>query len=189
MRIYLITHAHTRQMAGVAADAWRLSKRGTEQAEELAGAPFWSDVDRIVVSSEPKTWLTVADVAAVRKLSVWVDSRFDELRRSGWIENYAAQVAAVFAEPTCSVAGWESVESVRQRAWAGLADLQRRFAGEALALVGHGLCFSIVRATIVGDIHVDVAHWQRLNFASYATIEVDPPALISDFVLSGEDVR
>lgn len=61
MRIVLITHAHTEQMRDVAADAWRLSARGLQQAAALANARFWADVDRVVVSPEPKTWLTILE--------------------------------------------------------------------------------------------------------------------------------
>jgi broad specificity phosphatase PhoE len=189
MRIYLITHAHTEQLPGVAADAWRLSARGSEQASTLASAPFWDEVERVVVSSEPKTLLTVAEVVRQRNLPVWIDSRFDELRRSGWTENYATQVAAVFAEPSRSIAGWEAVGSVRQRALSGLADLQVRFAGETLALVGHGLCLSILRAEVLGLTNVDFAAWQRLAFASYASIILNPPTLVEDFPISANAER
>lgn len=189
MRIYLITHAHTEQLPSVAADAWRLSARGIEQAALLAKASIWEEIDRVVVSSEPKTLLTVAEIVAQRYLPVWIDSRFDELRRSGWTENYAAQVAAAFAEPSRSIAGWEAVVAVRQRAVSGLADLEQRFGGETLALVGHGLCLSIIRAEILGNPRVDFAAWQRLAFASYASIVLNPPTLLEDFPISANAMR
>lgn len=181
MRIYLITHAHTEQNRDVAADTWRLSASGIEQAARLAEAPFWDEIDRVVISAEPKTWLTIADVVALRILPVWIDSRFDELRRSGWTEEYATHVASVFAHPTTEVKEWEAADSVRKRVNAGLADLQRRFGGETLALVGHGLCLSILRAELLGVAHVDFSSWQRLAFGSYALISLAPPAVIEDF--------
>lgn len=181
MRIYLITHAHTEQNRDVAPDAWRLSASGIAQAARLAEAPFWNDIDRVVISAEPKTWLTVAKAVAQRKLPVWIDSRFDELRRSGWTKDYAAHVANVFAYPTTEVMGWEAANSVKKRVSDGLADLQRRFAGEMLALVGHGLCLSLWRAELLGLAHVDFSSWQRLAFGSYALISLEPPAVIEDF--------
>jgi broad specificity phosphatase PhoE len=187
--MYWITHAHTEQIAGVAADAWRLSARGIEQAGALTSAPLWEQLDRVVVSSEPKTWLTVAKAVEEWRLPVWVDCRFDELRRGGWCEDYAAQVAAAFADPLQSIPGWETVESVRERAWRGLADLQQRFAGETLALVGHGICISVLRAMILGHDHVDLNAWQRLSFGSCATISLDPPAVLDDFPLNVDAVR
>jgi broad specificity phosphatase PhoE len=190
MRIYLITHAHTEQLPDVPSDAWRLSARGQEQAAELARAPFWDEVDRIVVSSEPKSLLTIADIATNRNLPVWIDSRFDELRRGGWSEDYARQVAALFAEPESSIGGWESAAGVRERAWQGFVELQHRFGDERVALVGHGLCLSIVRAAVVGKTHVDFSDWQRLRFADYATVELgNPSRLLADFSLDATTVR
>jgi len=184
MKLVLITHAHTDQVSGVAADGWTLSAHGIEQAKVLAAAPFWSQVDRIVLSSEHKTWLTVQGVAMARHLPIWIDCRFDELRRGGWAENYASTVAQVFAEPSLSVNGWQCVVDVHSRMSSGLEELHRRFAGETLALVGHGLCLSILRAAILGQPKVDFAAWQRLAFASWACAEGDPLALLIDFTLS-----
>jgi broad specificity phosphatase PhoE len=189
MRIYLITHAHTEQVPGVAADEWRLSDRGVEQAAALASAPFWAQVDRVIVSAEPKTLLTVAEVVEQRNIPVWVDTRFDELRRTGWIEEYAAQVAQVFAHPAHSVSGWEPADSVQARVQSGLADLKQRFAGETLALVGHGLCLSLLRARLVGLPTADLSHWRRLAFGSYACISLDPPAMLEDFAPSADVAR
>lgn len=184
MRLYLITHAHTHQVKDVAVDTWNLSARGQEQSRRLAEANFWAEVDRIVVTSEAKTWLTIAQIAEARNLPVWVDARFDELRREGWIENYAQQVSLVFAEAERSLTGWESVASVRRRVCLGLADLQQRFHGETLALVGHGLCLSVLRAYILGVSEISFVAWQRLQFGSYASIELDPPAVLHDFPIS-----
>jgi broad specificity phosphatase PhoE len=88
-----------------------------------------------------------------------------------------------------SINGWETVESLRERAWRGLADLQRRFAGENLALVGHGICLSVLRAAILGHERVDLNAWQRLSFGSYATISLSPPAVVDDFPLNVDAVR
>jgi broad specificity phosphatase PhoE len=184
MRLFLITHAHTEQLQDVAVDVWTLSARGIEQATILAEASFWPEVDRVVLSSEPKTWLTVQTVAEKRKLPVWIDCRFDELRRGGWVEDYASQVAAAFAEPAISVGGWESVEDVQRRIRVGIIDLHRRFEGETLVLVGHGLCLSILRAMILRQAKVDFAAWQHLSFASWACAGGDPLQLLTDFTLS-----
>lgn len=189
MRIYLITHAHTEQAPDVAIDHWMLSMKGIDQTRELAKQSFWGDVDRVVISSEAKTYLTIAEVARARSLPIWVDSRFDELRRSGWIEDYSRQVCAVFAEPSRSVGNWESVDHVRQRAVSGLAALQARCSGQTLALVGHGLCLSILRAEALGLGQVDFSAWQRLSFGSFASITLNPLALLSDFSYSESSVR
>ena len=189
MKIYLITHAHTEQVQGVAVDAWQLSPRGRDEALHLAQAALWDDVAQIVVSAEPKSWLTVAELARERALPVWVDSRLDELRRGGWIEDYARQVQAIFAEPRRAVGEWEAVDSVRQRAVAALDDLARRFAGETIAVVGHGLCLSIVRGYILGDEQINFHAWRRLAFGSYATVTWAPAQVLEDFPVAAIGTR
>lgn len=68
--LYLIRHAHTQIQPDQDSTQWTLSAVGQQQAEELATLPLWQTVDRIIVSSEPKTMLTVALVQAQRNLPV-----------------------------------------------------------------------------------------------------------------------
>ncbi len=186
MKIYLVTHAHTTQERDAVVDVWRLSARGLLEARTLAEAPFWSEVARVIVSSEPKAWLTVAQVVTARYLPVWIDARFDELRRGGWVDDYAARVAAALAAPEHSMGGWEAVGNVRQRAGQALEDVAGRFPGENLALVGHGLCLSILRAALLGQRQVDFAAWQSLPFASVACLDWESRTLLQDFPHNNE---
>lgn len=189
MKVHLITHAHTQIDPNAASDTWQLSCRGLEQAERLSKERFWDEVTQIVVSSEAKTWLTVAQVAADRSLPVWVDSRFDELRRSGWTENYTDAVATAFANPSSPIAGWESVQSLQGRVGAGLVALQNRFGGEMIALVGHGIAMSVLRAMMLGQERVDVAAWSRLAFGSYAIVDLASKRVIADFQFEERSTR
>ena len=81
-RLYLITHAHTQIDPAVDAAHWQLSPTGQAQADALAALPFWADIDRILVSSEVKTHLTIAPVLAQRAIPVTADRRFDEVKRT-----------------------------------------------------------------------------------------------------------
>jgi broad specificity phosphatase PhoE len=184
MRLYLITHAHTEAIPGAAADGWRLSRAGARQAAELARAPFWSEVQRIVVSSEPKTRLTVSDVLRERHLPVWVDVRFDELRRNGWVADYVAAVTAALEWPDVSHLGWEPASDALRRGLDGLAALQRRIPDEAVALVGHGLHLSLLRAHWLGQASVDPDEWARLPFAAVALVALPESRLLADFTFA-----
>src|SRR5690606_27242250 len=123
-----ITHAHTEQQRDVDATTWTLSNAGELQAMVLAREAFWAQVDRVVLSNEPKTRLTVEPVLRERSLPVTVDPRFDELKRStAWTDNYVERVAKVFANPKQSIAGWEPAADALIRFLAGIADLQTDF--------------------------------------------------------------
>lgn len=194
-RLYLITHAHTLQDPTLDARAWRLSAAGRMQVEHLAELPFWAEVGYVVVSSEPKTLLTVEAVIERFGLPVAVDARFDELRRPGWITEraYRERVCAVFAEPEQAAGDWEPAQAALQRVLAGLAALPVTAPvapGRSVAVVSHGLVLSLLRAHLRGQTSVDFADWQRLGFAAVATIDRDGNRFEQDFsAVTGAPLR
>ncbi|MBX3054794.1 MAG: histidine phosphatase family protein [Caldilineaceae bacterium] len=180
--LYLITHAHTQQKRDTDATRWDLSPAGYEQAAGLARLPFWEGVDRIVLSSEAKTRLTVGPVLAARRLPMTVDPRYDELHRTHeWTYDYGARVAEVFANPARSVAGWEPANDARTRFLEGIHALADAFPHETIALVGHGLTLSLFRAHLLGQAQVNFADWQRLSFCALAEVEWPGLKLVQDF--------
>lgn len=181
MRLYLITHAHTQQARHTDATHWQLSAQGAEQAQILARQPFWAEVTQLVLSSEPKTRLTVQPVLTARTLPVWVDARFDELRRPGWVADYATQVQQAFAQPDQPAGAWEAANVARQRFLAGLATVTENFADATVALVGHGLTLSLYRAHLLGQTQVAFADWQQLSFAAVARVDPIAGTIEQDF--------
>ena len=181
-KLYLIAHACTRQVPGVDAARWQLDEVGRRQAAALARQPFWAEVDRLLLSSEPKTRLTVAPLLQERALPVEEDARFDELRRTPeWTYDYTARVAELFRRPQESVAGWEPAAEALTRFRAGLAAWSGRRPQERLALVGHGLTFSLYRAHLLGLPTVALRDWQALSFAAVACVEAD--RIVEDFAV------
>lgn len=180
-RLYLITHAHTQIDPAVDAAHWQLSPTGQAQADALAALPFWADIDRILVSSEVKTHLTIAPVLAQRAIPVTADRRFDEVQRPGWIEEYGAQVQAFFAAPDQAVGGWEMAAHALRRFLAGLHAHPPPTADTQLALVSHGLVLSLYRAHLLGLPTADFAAWRRLGFAAVAQVDLRGPTLAADF--------
>jgi broad specificity phosphatase PhoE len=189
--LYLITHAHTRQQRTVDAAEWVLSETGTQQALILAQQPFWNQVDRIVVSSEPKTSLTVEPVLHQRQLPLVVNALFDELQRTAeWIYDYGARVAEVFAHPHRSIGGWEPAANALSRVLTGIATLRTYSPHETIALVGHGLTLSLYRSHLLGQNQVNWEDWRRLSFAAVAIVDLDTGKLLEDFcAVAGESPR
>ena len=171
-KLYLIAHACTRQIPHADAATWQLNDVGRRQAAALARQPFWEGVDRLLLSSEPKTRLTAAPLLQKRALPVEEDERFDELQRTPeWTYDYSARVAELFRRPQESVAGWERAADALTRFLAGIADWICRHPQETLALVGHGLTFSLYRAHLLGLPNVRLRDWQALSFAAVACVE------------------
>ncbi len=180
-RLHLITHAHTAARPDQDATQWHLSAQGQAQAEALAWQPFWSRVDYVVVSAEPKALLTLQPTLARHNLPVVRDARFNELRRGGWAEDYAARVAATFAHPNQAVAGWESAADALARFQSGIAHLIATTPDAGMALVGHGLTMSLYRAYLLGQSHVVMDDWHNLHFAAVAQVDPLTNTLIADF--------
>lgn len=181
MKLYLITHAHTQVDPTQDAVQWQLSASGAQQAQTLAEQPWWAAVDRIVISSEPKTRLTVAPVLAQRALPVLIDARFDELKRPGWTDEYAEQVRQAFANPDQPSGAWEAAAHAQARFLAAIADLCLAYPTATLALVGHGLTFSLYRAYLRGEARVNLADWRTLSFAAVALVAPSARQLVQDF--------
>lgn len=179
-RLYLIPHAHTQIAPAVEAAHWQLSLTGQAQAAALADMTFWGNVERILVSSQSKTHLTVAPLLTRRPIPITVDNRFDEVQRPDWVENYPARVQAFFAAPHRAVGGWEPAAHALQRFLDGLHAHLRPGAPTA-ALVGHGLVLSLYRAYLLGLPTADFAAWRQLGFAAVAEVELDGPTWIADF--------
>lgn len=182
MRLYLIRHAQAQMQPEYDVKTWLLSTTGQRQAEQLATLPMWNAITQIVVSSEAKTRLTVAPVIAQRQLPVQIEPRFSELHRpGGWVDDYAMQVQRAFAHPTQSAGEWESAAVALARFQAGIADLCQRFPDATVAVVGHGLIFSLYRAYLLGYDRVRFADWQQLAFAAVALVDPITSQLLADF--------
>ncbi|HQY90637.1 histidine phosphatase family protein [Caldilinea sp.] len=179
--LYLITHAHTQVEPALDAVHWRLSSAGQAQAEALAALPFWPDIDRIVVSREAKTRLTIAPVLAKQNIQLVEDGHFDEAVRPGWVEEYSAHVQDFFAASDRSVGGWEPATHALQRFLAGIALYVTPHDAEQLALVSHGLVLSLYRAHLLGQWPADFDAWRQLGFAAVACVDLRTLALIEDF--------
>jgi broad specificity phosphatase PhoE len=189
VRVYLVTHVATAQDPSLPAERWALSPLGEEQARRLADAPFWTEVTQVVVSAERKSYLSIAQVVSARKLPVWVDSRLDELRRGGWVGDYRQQVATALAQPANAVGDWEPAARAQERALAALAAIHRRFVPGPVAVVGHGLSLSLVRAHFLGHTTVRFDEWSRLGFGAVACLDLEQQRWLEDFPLASSLVR
>ena len=181
MHLYLITHAATQMSKTTAVASWALSPAGEEQARKLAACTFWNDVGCIVLSSEPKTQLTVEPLLAMRPIPTIVDARLDELYRPGWVDDYAVRVRQAFAAPTVPAGEWESAAAALTRVQEAIAALVASYRDQTLALVGHGLTLSLYRADLLGQSHVNYNDWSQLSFAAVALVDPLAKVLIHDF--------
>jgi broad specificity phosphatase PhoE len=166
--LYLVRHAATEPQPGVEPTLWNLSEAGFVAAAALAGRRFWPEVQRVVTSTERKAIATAAPAAEMWRLPLESQAAFNEVRRGGWSEEYEADVAAFFARPDDPPQGWESAASAQQRTVEGLEAVARTFPGQNLALVGHGLLWSLLRAHLLGQAQVNARAWRAIRMPDVA---------------------
>jgi broad specificity phosphatase PhoE len=170
---YLVRHARTQPTADEAA-LWPLSDEGRRQAELLAELPHWRDVALIISSPEEKALATARPAAARHGLPLRADERLRELRRPAvWVgqERYEQIVDEVFASPERSVEGWEPAADVLRRALAMLNEVLAAQREGNVALVGHGLSFSLLLAHLQGLPRPRIDAWRAIPFAAIAAID------------------
>lgn len=180
-RLILITHAHTRVEQQLDATCWRLSPTGEAQARQLAEAPFWGSVAYVLVSNEHKTRLSVEPAVQRWRLPVIADGRFDELHRGAWVNDYADRVRQVLEAPQASMGGWEPAATALERMLEGFTAHIDRSAGHDVALVGHGLTLTLLRAFLLGQDRAHFSDWQQLPFAAVAIYDLAANQMVQDF--------
>lgn len=168
MLLYLIRHAATERVAEQPAEQWNLSEAGFLAAGALAGRRFWPEIGRLVTSTERKAIATAAPAAELWRLPSEANPLFDEVRRGDYVEDYEAQVRAFFAQPERSVNGWERAANALARAVTGLATLRAESPDANLALVGHGLLWTLLRAQLLGQPQPDPAEWRAIRMPDVA---------------------
>lgn len=175
--VYLIRHAHVEPMNDRHASLWSLSARGEEQAQAVAALPFWSQITAIYSSPEAKAQGTVAPTGK----PITILEELGELDRPvGLIADYQAAVAACFAEPSRSVNGWEPAGQVQRRIQQAVARCVEGAAGP-IAIVSHGLAFSLFLAGLAGKPAPTIAEWRAIPMPGWALLDSESGAIITPF--------
>lgn len=170
-RIYLIRHAETEE-GGPDPALWPLSERGEEQVRVLAAQPFWSEIQAVVSSDEPKALATVAGIAAERGIPLFKHESLRELKRTrGRVDDYDERVRQVFARPAQSVEGWERATDAQARILACMDELIGRFDPQPFAVVSHGMVLALLLASVQNALGQTFEIWKQLGFASVVSME------------------
>ncbi|MEO1323274.1 MAG: histidine phosphatase family protein [Pseudomonadota bacterium] len=175
MRIHFIRHCPVIQDEATPAETWQLAPE-TSQAEKVLRTDLMRlDFDCVISSPESKA-LKTAERLLGKDQPVELDERLRELQRSGYIEDYQAQVAAVFEAPGMQINGWESASACQERSMAALIKLLEKRRSQIL-LFGHGLQGALLRALCLGQSLAELSDWAAIN---------SPDLMIVDMAASGQ---
>ena len=181
LKLYLIRHPATSVDKRRPPEDWQLSEEGERQLDALLRCSFWSEVQHVYSSAEPKAAAVAERVHSDLGIPLSLHSELRELKRVGFAHDYAQQVARVLASPGEEIGGWESLESALGRVWAFLTEVAGRGVLPA-AVVSHGIVLSAVRARLLGRPLVSPAEWRALPFGGVAQIDAVNWQLTADFV-------
>ena len=176
--LILIRHAETALDFSVPAERWDLSAAGVEQAQVLAGAPFWPGVQVLVSSDEPKALATATPAAARHGLDVLPLPELREVRRPA--EKIADYAGAVREYLSAGRAGWEPAHQAAARVGRGIEHVLAEHPGRTIAAVSHGLVLTLYVAALLGRDDL-FPLWRTISFTGWARVDPQARRLLEGF--------
>jgi broad specificity phosphatase PhoE len=176
--LILVRHAETEPDFSVPAERWRLSAAGRVQADRLASAPFWSGVEVLVSSGEPKALATAAPAAERHGLRVVPVPELREVRRP--LEKIGDYAGAVREYLSSGRPGWEPADEAAARVARGFERALADHPGGTIAAVSHGLVLTLWLAALLGrDDRFPL--WRTIGFTGWARVDPRAPRLLEGF--------
>ena len=132
-----------------------LNALGREQSGQIARALNGMDLAAIYASDLARARETAETLAHAAGLEVRVDPRLREINHGRWEGMLFGEIRARYPEEvkrrrenplTFAPPGGETVQHVKERFLAAVADIVRRHPAGNVAIVSHGLAIAIVRA-------------------------------------------
>lgn len=153
--VLYLSHPEVEIDPGVPTPQWRLSPVGRARMAAFAASGAVPAEARIVASTERKAVDGAEILAAALGTGFATDPRLGENDRSatGYLppEDFERHVAALFARPDESVAGWETARAAQSRVVAAVTDiLAGHPPGRPLVLVGHGCVGTLLKCHVAG---------------------------------------
>lgn len=121
---------------------WGLSEKGFEEAKKLIEKDFWSEVNVIYSSTEPKA-VQVAQLASEKYgIKSFQEKDLGEADRTKTpflpFEEYMSAIKECYINPTTNIKGWESHHHMMERNINALQKIKENNLGKTIVIVGHG---------------------------------------------------
>lgn len=132
---------------------WGLSKIGFEEAKTLLQKPFWSEVDIIYSSNEPKA-TQVASLASEKYNIQWIqEEKLGEADRTATpfmpLEEYMDAIQQCYVKPSENIKGWESHHHMMERNISALEEIKKENK-KTIVIIGHGGAGTTIKCYIKG---------------------------------------
>ena len=183
MILALVRHAETVVDPARDPASWPLSPKGLADARELALHPRWKAVTRLASSTEPKAVSTAQFIAEATGITLETSPCLNEVERPSFQADYPARVARFFQCPEERCDDWETAAHALSRVQKFINNLDKSTSGEHIALVGHGMLWTLARAWLLGKEKADPKEWGAILTPDVSTWEIVPSGvtLVADF--------
>jgi broad specificity phosphatase PhoE len=150
MRAVYLTHPEVDIDPTLPPPQWRLNATGRARATAFARRRLFPTGTPIIASPEPKALETAQIIAAATGASIETGAAFRESDRPGTRylprEEFEVLIAALYAVPDASDAGWETAIAAQRRIVAAVAAAAASHADErSLVFVGHGTVGTLLK--------------------------------------------
>jgi broad specificity phosphatase PhoE len=182
-KLYYVTHPSVQIDPTISPELWDISEKGRAEAQELLKQNFWSEIDYVFTSNEPKS-RTVGDIIA-GKYGITVESIQDlgEANRSKThflpLEEYMQTVEDAYRNPNSEVRGWESHHHMYERNKAAVEDILKQHRGKTIAIIGHGGAGTCVKCYIA-DLELNFNQDPKRTGCIFVA-DIDERKLITDW--------
>lgn len=156
---------------------WSLSDAGAQQAEETANGPEFQDVDVVIVSGEEKALQTVLPLAKKfgKESEIIRESQISELDRDkgGFLDplTYEGAVHKTLTVRDVSVHDWETGSHALNRFSKAIEEIDQRFEGKKILIVGHGMTMNLYFAKVLGELDKIAERFAQNTFCDWGVIK------------------
>ncbi|MEL7103210.1 MAG: histidine phosphatase family protein [Pseudomonadota bacterium] len=182
MLVYFVRHCPVIRQRTRPVANWQLALDVTDAERRIGSLMRALSFEEIVTSPEQKAIQTSRRLFGNHRL-MKTDNRLRELHRSGYVQDYETQVAAVFSQPSVSVNRWESAEKCQRRALAALNDFADK-GFNRICICGHGLQGALLRSFCLRQRYASLIDWAAIGSPDCMIVRVEPDGdlnLVEDF--------
>ena len=173
--ITFLRHGKTKVDANVPISKWVLSEEGEQQAKHISELPDFQQFDVIIVSGEEKAFQTAAPLAKKLGKEIVRIPELSELDRDkkGHLSKDAYEEAAkeALAHPEKAVPGWEPAAEALARFRTKVFEIDERYEGKRILIVGHGYTMNLYFAELMGQMDKVYERLHQNSFASWGIVE------------------
>ncbi len=173
IKIVFLRHAHTEKDPSVNASLWGLSDEGKKQAENICKLPVIKNVDKIYLSEERKTLLTVKPLIENKK-EYETFSFFNEVKRGDKFlsdEDFEKEKIKQLQDLSYHAFNGESGKEALSRFKEGVDRVKEE--GKTVLIVTHGTVLNLYFADLLGVYDKLPERWKKTDFCAYGVTEND----------------